>query len=466
MSEFLFPGVYMEEVPSGQHAIEGVSTTTTAFLGRSDRGPIRTAAEVTTFLAHTRIFGRLDPRYELGHAVLAFFENGGERAWVVRVAGGESLADGLTALDVVKEFGLLCLPGEMDVETLRLALAYAKRRGAFLIVDPPGLELRSAVGLAHALADAGSAHGAIYYPPLHMGRAGEGARVSAPSGSAAGIYARTDRSRGVWIAASGAEAVLLGGYRPAAALDDGQVSELQAAGVNCIRDLPGLGPVLWGARTLQGGDPSGSEWKYVSVRRLSIYLEHSIDSGTQWAVFEPNDEPLWARVRVVVGAFMDALYRAGAFQGRTPSQAYFVHCDRQTMTQDDLDNGRLRVVVGFAPLKPAEFVRVEITQLTAPVAIEVRREASGEPGMRIRLSGEKLCDQGFSVQVEGSEGWIVWQRVDSFEGSGPEDPHYVLDTEQGTITFGDGVHGAAPAVGEAIQAAYRYGAGQVGGGTS
>ncbi len=299
-----------------------------------------------------------------------------------------------------------------------------------------------------------------------MGRAGEGARVSAPSGSAAGIYARTDRSRGVWIAASGAEAVLLGGYRPAAALNDGQVSELQAAGVNCIRDLPGLGPVLWGARTLQGGDPSGSEWKYVSVRRLSIYLERSMDSGTQWAVFEPNDEPLWAGVRVVVGAFMDALYRAGAFQGRTPSQAYFVHCDRQTMTQGDLDNGRLRVVVGFAPLKPAEFVRVEITQLTAPVAIEVRREATGESGMRIRLSGEKLCDQGFSVQVEGSEGWIVWQRVDSFEGSGPEDPHYVLDTEQGTITFGDGVHGAAPAVGAAIQAAYRYGAGQVGQGRS
>ena len=462
MSEILFPGVYLEEVPSGHHAIEGMSTTTTAFLGRSDRGPIGMAAKVTTYLAYARIFGAPDPRHELGHAVRAFFENGGESAWVVRIAGTDSLADGLTALDLVKEFGLLCMPGETAVEALRQALAYASRRGAFLIVDPPGIELRSAVGLAQALAAAGSADGAIYYPPLYVGRGGESAGVRAPSGSVAGIYARTDKSRGVWIAASGAEAVLLGGYRPAAELDDGQVSELQAAGVNCIRDLPGLGPVLSGARTLRGADSSSSEWKYVSVRRLSTYLEHSIDSGTQWAVFEPNGEPLWARVRVAVGAFMDALYRAGAFQGRTPSDAYFVRCDRQTMTQDDLDNGRLQMVVGFAPLKPAEFVILTIGQWTVPVAIEVFREATGESGMRIRLSGRQVCAQGFSLQVEGSQGWVMWQRVDSFEGSGHEDLHYVLDTEQNTITFGDGVHGAAPAVGAAIQATYRYRPGREG----
>ncbi len=132
------------------------------------------------------------------------------------------------------------------------------------------------------------------------------------------------------------------------------------------------------------------------------------------------------------------------------------------MTQDDLDNGRLQMVVGFAPLKPAEFVILTIGQWTLPVAIEVFREATGESGMRIRLSGRQVCAQGFSLQVEGSQGWVMWQRVDSFEGSGHQDLHYVLDTEQNTITFGDGVHGAAPAVGAAIQTTYRYRPGREG----
>ena len=357
--------MYIDEIPSREHWIEGVSTTTTAFLGRSDLGPVGTATEVMTFREFTETFGELDRRYELAHAVQAFFENGGLRAWVVRVADGESLAEGLTALDVVKEFSLLCLPGEVDVATLRLALANAKRSGAFVIVDPPGLELRSAVGLAHALADADGAYGAIYYPPLRVARAGEGARVSSPSGSVAGIYVRTDQTRGVWKAPGGLDATLLGGYRPAVAVDDAQASQLNIAGVNCIRDFRGPRPVLWGVRTILGGEPSNSEWKYVSVRRLAIYLEHSIDKGTRWAVFEPNDEVLWAKVRLALESFMVNLWRAGAFKGRTPAEAFFVRCDRQTMTQDDLDNGRMRVVVGFAPLKPAEFVHLEITQLMA-----------------------------------------------------------------------------------------------------
>ena len=366
MGESQYPGVYIEEISSGPHRIDGVSTTTTAFVGRSDRGPIGTAVEVMTFLEHTKTFGGLDPRYELGHALRAFFANGGQRAWVVRVAEGESLAEGLTALEVVKELGLLCLPGEADVETLRMALANAKRRGVFVIADPPGLELRSAVALARALADAGGDHGAMYYPPLHVGRAGKSAGVNAPSGSVAGIYVGTDLSRGVWRPPGGVEAVLRKGSRPAVRLDDSRASELKAAGINCIRDLPRIGPVLWGALTLQGGEPSDSEYKYVNVRRLSIFLEHSIDSGTQWAVFEPNDKQLWAKVRAAVDTFMLTLWRAGAFAGRTPAEAYFVRCDRQTMTQDDLDHGRLQIVVGFAPLQPAEFVLIKITQLTDP----------------------------------------------------------------------------------------------------
>jgi phage tail sheath protein FI len=365
MGEPLYPDAYIEEMTSGQDWIEGVSTTATAFLGRSARGPIRTAFEVMTFLEYTKNFGPPDPVYELGHAVRGFFENGGQRAWVVRVAESESLAEGLTALDGVKDLGLLCLPGEVDVDVLRLALAYAKGRRAFVIVDPPGLELQSAVGLARALADTDGDYGAMYYPPLHVGRAGRAARVHGSSGTAAGIYVRTELSRGVWRPASGEDAVIRKGYRPAAVLDDGQASELQAAGINCIRDLAGIGSVLWGARTLNGADPSGSDYKYVNVRRLSIFLERSIDSGTHWALFEPNDETLWAKVRATVEAFMVTLWRRGALAGLTAAEAYFVRCDRTTMTQDDIDNGRLNIVVGFAPLQPAEFVNIRIGQWTA-----------------------------------------------------------------------------------------------------
>jgi len=222
--------------------------------------------------------------------------------------------------------------------------------------------------LAQALAEAGGANGALYYPRLREAAEHDDIRLRAPSGSVAGVYARTDRSRGVWSPPAGAGGLRLGRDGPAAELKEPELLALQAAGVNGIRTLPGGATVLWGDRTLQGADPSGPEWKYVGVRRLYVYLEHSLDSGLQWTVFEPNDEPLWASVRLAVGAFMNDLWGAGALQGRRPSEAYFVRCDQSTMSQGDLDNGHLRVVAGFAPLKPGEFVVLELTKQVAQVA--------------------------------------------------------------------------------------------------
>ena len=146
-------------------------------------------------------------------------------------------------------------------------------------------------------------------------------------------------------------------------LTDREVGLLTPLGINCLRAFPGIVHVIWGARTLEGADGLGSQWKYVPVRRLSLYIEESIVRGTQWVVFEPNDEPLWARIRLDVDAFMHTLFRQGAFRGTTPKDAYFVKCDSETTTQTDIDNGIVNIVVGFAPLRPAEFVVISIRQI-------------------------------------------------------------------------------------------------------
>lgn len=150
-------------------------------------------------------------------------------------------------------------------------------------------------------------------------------------------------------------------------LTDRENGQLNPLGVNCLRNFPIVGSVVWGARTLVGADLLASEWKYIPVRRLALFLEESLYRGTQWVVFEPNDEPLWAQIRLNVGAFMHSLFRQGAFQGQTPREAYFVKCDKETTTQTDINNGIVNIVVGFAPLKPAEFVIIQIQQMAGQI---------------------------------------------------------------------------------------------------
>lgn len=175
--------------------------------------------------------------------------------------------------------------------------------------------------------------------------------------------ARTDATRGVWKAPAGLEATLVGVSNVTVPLTDAENGQLNPVAVNCLRVRQPVGPVVWGARTLQGDDRLASEWKYVPIRRTALFIEESLYRGTQWVVFEPNDEPLWSQIRLNVTVFMHDLFRQGAFQGRTPNEAYLVKVDGETTTQSDINRGIVNIVVGFAPLKPAEFVFLRIQQL-------------------------------------------------------------------------------------------------------
>lgn len=265
--------------------------------------------------------------------------------------------------------------GDVAPATLAAAAAFAQAHRAMLLVDAPAAW--TSVDAAFNARDDfftpfGTArdNAALYFPRLVLSDP-DGNPVSGvgASGAVAGLYAATDQKRGVWKAPAGI-AVQLGGITDLSLrMSDQDNGRLNPVAVNCLRSLPTVGDVIWGARTMNGDDLSASQWKYVPVRRLALFLEESLYRGTQWVVFEPNDEPLWAQVRLNVGAFMHGLFRQGAFQGTTAKDAYFVKCDADTNPQADIDRGILNVVVGFAPLKPAEFVVVTIQQITG--AIEV-----------------------------------------------------------------------------------------------
>ena len=298
---------------------------------------------------------------------------------------GDPLAKtGIYALDL-GEFNILCVPpptrtGFVPSTSWTAALTYCHSRRAFLIVDPPldpAAEVSDlqtdVIDKIQALTDTFSTddkpYGAVYFPFLRMADPEQenGLQEFVACGAVAGVYARTDGERGLWKAPAGQEAGLAGVQALSYKLTDGENGRLNPLGINCLRSFAGVGSVVWGARTLQGADKLASQWKYVPIRRVASYIERSLYDGTQWVVFEPNDEPLWAQIRLNVGAFMNNLYRQGAFQGQTPSEAYFVRCDKDTTTQDDRNRGIVNILVGFAPLKPAEFVIIKISQIAGQV---------------------------------------------------------------------------------------------------
>jgi phage tail sheath protein FI len=216
-----------------------------------------------------------------------------------------------------------------------------------------------------------SRNAALYFPRLRIPDPLDNFRLRTvgPSGTIAGLYARTDGNRGVWKAPAGTDASLVNVQQLDVPLTDAENGTMNPLAINCLRTFPVYGSVCWGARTLLGSDQQASEWKYVPVRRLALFIEESLFRGTQWVVFEPNDEPLWAQIRLNIGAFMQRLFRQGAFQGATPREAYLVKCDRETTTQDDINRGIVNIIVGFAPLKPAEFVIIRIQQLAGQLAV-------------------------------------------------------------------------------------------------
>jgi phage tail sheath protein FI len=284
------------------------------------------------------------------------------------IIGSSTNRSGMHALDDVDLFNLMCIPGVTDPGILAEAVTYCQSRRAFLIVDAPeAAKTPAQMETAARSTDLPkSNYGAVYYPWTYIADPlrGGALRKTAPSGSVAGVMARTDATAGVWKAPAGTTASLVGVLKLDYALTDAENGVLNPRGVNCLRIKPVFGGIVWGARTLQGDDGAASEWKYIPVRRLALFIEESLYRGTQWVVFEPNDEPLWTLIRLNVGAFMQTLFLQGAFQGSSPRDAYLVKCDRETTSQNDIDRGIVNILVGFAPLKPAEFVILRIQQLT------------------------------------------------------------------------------------------------------
>lgn len=271
---------------------------------------------------------------------------------------------GASPFDHIRDMNILCVPGVGDASLLGLAANYCRQRmDCFFIGDLSEGDAAPEKALQRVRAITKNSYAAVYYPWLKMS---DPARLSPvpvsvpPSGFVAGIYAQTDTRRGVWKAPAGTEALVAGITGLVTDTTDAQQDFLNPVGVNVIRSFPASGTVIWGARTL--ATASDPEYRYIPVRRTAIFLEQSIYAGIQWAVFEPNDDNLWASLRFNVGAFMMRQFRAGAFQGRTPSDAYFVACDAKTTTQADIDAGVVNILVAFAPLKPAEFVVLRLTQ--------------------------------------------------------------------------------------------------------
>ncbi len=513
-----YPGVYIEEIPSGVRTLVGVPTSITAFIGRAYKGPVQEPTLMNGFGDFEREFGGLRVKFPLSYAVRDFFVNGGGRAVIVRLykkgakaekAGLEkdnlkleaaspgewgnnlririddlvseevatnyglsktdlfnltvhdtkteekevflnlSVADsprkvdrvlkaesgllravsvpnavptkhpdpaagktiwtddncwtkvsteaqdsedlddqaykgskvdktGFFALEKTDIFNLLCIPpdtreGDTSATVYQEAMKYCADKRALLIVDS-AKDWKKVSDITsnnnQALTNLGlngptARNAALFFPriiqadPLRKGQSD----TFVPCGAVAGVFARTDSTRGVWKAPAGLDAALTGLLSLATTLTDEENGTLNPIGINCLRTFPLAGSVIWGARTLRGADLLADEYKYIPVRRTALFIEESLYRGLKWVVFEPNDEPLWAQIRLNVGAFMNDLFRQGAFQGTTPREAYLVKCDKETTTQSDINKGIVNIIVGFAPLKPAEFVIIKIQQL-------------------------------------------------------------------------------------------------------
>jgi phage tail sheath protein FI len=349
-----FPNLSM--TPTDPRFVQSVVNGRSAFVDNLAAGSATTPGDATVALGDVTsgedgtVLGPGDTDFQT--ALTAMFDVGGQA-------------------DRIELFNLICVPGLTDSSTIQALQQSARDRRALLIVDSGENDLVSdVVSTLSGKTGADAPNSAFYFPwvlapdPLQNGAV----RAFPPSGFVAGIMARTDATRGVWKAPAGTEASLTGATGLVVTMSDAENGQLNPSAVNCLRTLPVFGNVVWGARTLHGDNDRGSEWKYLPVRRMALFLEESLYRGTQWVVFEPNDEPLWAQIRLNIGAFMQGLFRQGAFQGTSPRQAYFVKCDAETTTQADIDLGIVNIFVGFAPLKPAEFVVLKIQQIAGELA--------------------------------------------------------------------------------------------------
>lgn len=404
------PGVYIDEQPRRVDPIRAVNTSVALFIGHAIKGPQNNstlisqhglqALPVNSWDDYVTAYGGLNKNSEtvtasngstikladqMGHSVAAFFNNGGSQAYIIRVADRFNAATGIneynlqdyqsifTALENAHAVNIICLPGlhythqhAMSAIIDEAANHCRKKGDRLVLIDPPpAFPLTQQNNVAY-LNLPNTSYAALYYPwvtipnPEAISDKQAPKTVSiAPCGFAAGIWARTDQAHGAWKAPAGTEAQLVGASGFEYAVDNAQQDQLNPLGINCLRTFPARGLLIWGARTL--ASQTNSEWRYLSVRRTAIMIEQSINRGTEWTVFEPNDHRLWSALKNSVSNFMQTLFREGAFPGSTVSDAYFVKCGLgETMSQTDIDNGELILTVGFAAVKPAEFVIINI----------------------------------------------------------------------------------------------------------
>ena len=376
MAEPLSPGVFIEETKTPIKRIEGVDTQTVLLIGVTASGP-ELPTKVTTYVSFVDAFGSAVPEpapairdrwmlndeggqwWQFSASVKGFFDNGGQQAVIQRIPATnpedlapENFVAAIESLTHAPEFSLCATPGIWSSKVQAALVGRCESLGdCFAILDPPpALDIAGIRAFRTRLT---SPYAALYYPWLNV----DGAEI-APSGHIAGIYARSGRAQGVHKAPANEE--ILGITKLAREVSNSDQALLNPQGINALRFFTGHGNRVWGARTLW----PNSEWRYVNVRRYFTYLERSIEQGTQWVVFEPNNEQTWANVQASVSDFLVNEWRNGALMGVKPDEAFFVKCDRTTMTQNDLDNGRLICLIGVALLKRAEFVIFRIGQWT------------------------------------------------------------------------------------------------------
>lgn len=400
-TSYLAPGVYVEEISTGPRPIEAVGTSTAAFIGEApNNAAYASAAEaVNNWDEFRRKFvGDATSSTMLAHAVYGFFRNGGRRCYVVNI-GKQPIQVGLSLLERIDDISIVAAPGYVDVSSYEAILSHCEaKRNCFAILDSvrdtSNIALLTQAAIASAggkppkdhdgkeASDAGpgdagqgppdSNYGAFYFPwilvkdPLDL-KSGELVAVP-PSGHLAGIYARTDTQRGVHKAPANER--INGAVGLTYRVTHSEQELLNPAGVNCIRYFVGEGIRVWGGRTVA---KSSSEWRYINVRRLFNMIEESISRSTRWVVFEPNDPSLWKKIRRDITAFLTPLWRQGALFGATPEEAFFVKCDAETNPPEEVDNGRVVVLIGIAPVKPAEFVIFRIGQGAGGTEVETQQ---------------------------------------------------------------------------------------------
>ena len=392
MATYLTPGIYMEEISAGTKPIAMVGTSTAAFLGVAPAAHkhLDEPVAVSNWSQFVREFvEQASPGTDLARAVFGFFNNGGSRCYVLNVgkgnpiAGDERKRTGISALETVDEAKIIAAPGYTDILSYEALISHCeKMRNRFAILDAPDpvsdLDALKKVATAGARAGAGEEGepkkktpaanalrpretncAAFYFPwitardPLSSGMIVR----TPPSGHLAGVYARTDATRGVHKAP--ANEPIRGALDLGFKVTREEQGALNSAGVNCLRYFPDSGIRVWGARTLAA---EASEWRYISVRRLFNMIEESIERGTSWTVFENNDPRTWKSIERDIRAFLTLVWRDGALKGDTPEQAFFVKCDAETNPPEVIDAGRLVTEIGIAPVKPAEFIIFRIFQ--------------------------------------------------------------------------------------------------------